>query len=382
MLKCKQLNTNGLSLKIETKIAQFNTPLHLESGRILENYEIIYETYGEMNEDKSNIIVICHALSGSHHAAGRYNNEAKPGWWDNFIGDGKTIDTTKYFVICTNNLGSCFGSTSPMSIPKGSTEPYRFKFPVLTISDIVKAQKRLFTSLGIDHVKAIIGGSMGGMQALCYSIEYPTFADCVIALATTAYTRPWAIALNKIAIEAIRHDPAFKNGKYTKDDLIATSLPGLAIGRMAGLIAYVGPNSLNEKFGRNYAATDGLYELFGRFEVESYLEYNAYNFPKIFDPLSYLYICKTMNIFDAARGSDKLPDSLAKVKSKLHLISFSDDVLFFPDEMEEIYNIMVELGKKDLVTYKMVQSQHGHDSFLVEVDKFKDYIVELLEEKQ
>lgn len=380
MLECAQLIYFGLPLKIETKTAKFNTPLHLESGRILENYEIIYETYGELNEEKSNVIVICHALSGSHHAAGRYNNEAKPGWWDNFIGDGKTIDTTKYFVICTNNLGSCFGSTSPMSIPQGSSEPYRFKFPVLTISDIVKAQKRLFTSLGIDHVKAIIGGSMGGMQALCYSIEYPTFADKIIAMATTAYTRPWAIAINKIAIESIRHDPAFKNGKYTKDDLLATSLPGLAIGRMAGLIAYVGPNSLNEKFGRNYAATDGLYELFGRFEVESYLEYNAYNFPKIFDPLSYLYICKTMNIFDAARGSDKLPDALAKVQTKLHLISFSDDVLFFPSEMEEIRDIMIDLGKEDLVTYKMVNSQHGHDSFLVEVDRFKDYVVELLKD--
>ncbi|WP_419769952.1 MAG: homoserine O-acetyltransferase MetX [Candidatus Marinarcus sp.] len=357
-------------MKIETKTAKFTNPLHLESGRILENYEIIYETYGELNEDKSNVIVICHALSGSHHAAGRYANEAKPGWWDNFIGDGKTIDTTKYFVICSNNLGSCFGSTSPMSPMTKNGEAYRFKFPVLTISDIVKAQKRLYDSLGITHVKAVIGGSMGGMQALCYSIEYPKFADCYIALATTAYTRPWAIALNKIAIESIRHDPAFQNGKYTKEDLIAKSLPGLAIGRMAGLIAYVGPNSMNNKFGRNYAQTDGLYELFGRFEVEAYLEYNAYNFPKIFDPLSYLYICKTMNIFDAARGSDKLPDALAKVQGKLHLISFSDDVLFFPQEMEEIRDIMIDLGKEDLVTYKMIPSQHGHDSFLVEIDKF------------
>jgi len=367
-------------LRIETKTAKFKNPLHLESGRILENYEIIYETYGELNEDKSNVIVICHALSGSHHAAGRYKNEAKPGWWDNLIGDGKTVDTTKYFVICTNNLGSCFGSTSPMSLMPSKKEPYRFKFPVLTISDIVKAQKILLSSLGINHVRAIIGGSMGGMQALCYAIEYPTFADIIIPLATTAYTRPWAIASNKIAMESIRNDANFKNGNYTKDDLIAKGLPGLAIGRMAGLIAYVGPNSMDEKFARNYVDTDGLYELFGRFEVERYLEYNAYNFPKIFDPLSYLYICKTMNIFDAARGSDKLPDSLAKIKCKLHLISFSDDVLFFPKEMEEIYNIMKDLGK-DNVTYTMIESTHGHDSFLVELDKFKDYIVDILEDR-
>lgn len=369
-----------MNLNIETLTAKFNTPLHLESGRILESYKIRYETYGTLNEDKSNVIVICHALSGSHHAAGRYQDEAKPGWWDNFIGPGKTIDTEKYFVICSNNLGSCFGSTSPMSIEPRTNKAYRFKFPVLTISDVVKAQMQLYKHLGIEHVKAVIGGSMGGMQALCYSIEYPTFADTYIAMATTAYTRPWAIALNKIAIEAIRHDPAFKNGMYEKGDLIAQSLPGLAIGRMAGLIAYVGPNSMNQKFGRNYAHTDGLYELFGRFEVERYLEYNAYNFPKIFDPLSYLYICKTMNIFDASRGSDKLPDSLANVQRKLHLISFSDDVLFFPEEMEEIRDIMIELGKEDLVTYKKVQSEHGHDSFLVEVDKFSDHVKAILKE--
>jgi|TARA_R110002050_G_scaffold298359_1_gene461581 homoserine O-acetyltransferase len=367
-------------LKIETKIARFTAPLHLESGRILEPYEIKYETYGELNEDKSNVIVICHALSGSHHAAGRYENEAKPGWWDNFIGDGKTIDTTKYFVICTNNLGSCFGSTSPMSPMNKAGEAYRLKFPVLAITDIVKAQKRLFTSLDIHHVKAVIGGSMGGMQALCYSIEYPDFADTIIAMATTAYTRPWAIAVNKIAMESIRNDPAFKNGNYTKGDLIANGLPGLAIGRMAGLIAYVGPNSMNNKFGRNYVETDGLYELFGRFEVERYLEYNAYNFPKIFDPLSYLYVCKTMNIFDAARGTDKLPDALSKIKCDLHLISFSDDVLFFPQEMEEIYNIMRDMNMEN-VKYKMIESTHGHDSFLVELDKFKDYVVDILEKK-
>ncbi|NQY24998.1 MAG: homoserine O-acetyltransferase [Campylobacteraceae bacterium] len=368
-------------MKIETKTAQFKEPLKLESGRLLDHYEIIYETYGELNEDKSNVIVICHALSGSHHAAGRYNNEAKAGWWDNFIGDGKTIDTLKYYVICTNNLGSCFGSTSPMSIDPATNKAYRMKFPVLTISDIVKAQIRLFEALNIYHVRAVIGGSMGGMQAICYSIDHSSFADIVIPLATTAYTRPWAIASNKIAFEAIRHDPGFKNGNYDKDDLKANSLPGLAIGRMAGLISYLGPNSLDEKFGRKYTDTDGLYELFGRFEVERYLEYNAYNFPKVFDPLSYLYICKTMNIFNAARGSDKLEDSFSKVEAKLHLISFSDDILFFPKEMKEIYDIMKKIGKEDLVTYKMIESSHGHDSFLVELDKFKDYIKDILEDR-
>jgi len=365
-------------LRIETKTANFDEPLYLESGRILESYQIMYETYGELNEDKSNVIVICHALAGSHHAAGRYANEAKPGWWDKFIGDGKTIDTTKYFVICSNNLGSSFGSTNALSIDPSTGEEYRLKFPILTISDVVKGQMKLYESLGIKKAKAVIGGSMGGMQALCYSIEHPEFTDTVIAMATTAYTRPWAIAINKIAIEAIRHDTAFKDGFYDKEDLLAQGLPGLAIGRMAGLIAYLSPTLFNEKFGREYASTDGLYELFGRFEVERYLEYNAYNFPKFFDPLSYLYICKTMNIFDAGRNKDKLEDSFDKIRCNLHLISFKDDMLFFPEEMEEIRDIMTKLGKEDQVSYMMVDSQSGHDSFLVEVEKFEDHVQDIL----
>ncbi len=368
-------------MKIETKKEKFTEPLYLESGRILEEFELIYETYGELNEDKSNVIVICHALAGNHHVAGRYANEAKSGWWDKLVGDNKAIDTTKYFVICSNNLGSTFGSTNALSIDPSTKKEYRLKFPILTISDIVKAQMRLYDRLGIKKVKAVIGGSMGGMQALCYSIEFPDFAEHIFALATTAYTRPWAIAINKLAIESIRHDPIFKDGFYDKDDLQVQGLPGLAIGRMAGLIAYLSPTFFNKRFGRDYATTDGLYELFGRFEVEKYLEYNSYSFPKFFDPLSYLYICKTMNIFDAGRNKDKLEDSFEKITCKLHLISFSDDMLFFPEEMEEIRDIMKQIGKAKQVTYKMIQSQSGHDSFLVEVEKFNDYIVNLLEGK-
>jgi homoserine O-acetyltransferase len=365
-------------LEITTKIAEFKEPLHLESGRILNPYEIAYETYGELNEDRSNVILITHALSGSHHAAGYYEGESKPGYWDDLIGDGKAVDTTKYFVIATNNIGSCFGSTGPMSIQEETGEPYRLKFPILTISDIVRAQKKLLSCLGIEHVKAVIGGSMGGMQALCYAIEYPDFADIIIPLATTAYTRPWAIAFNKVVIEAIRNDPDFKDGLYDPEDINQNGLKGLAVGRMAGHISYLSKDSMNEKFGREYTKQDGLYELFGRFEVERYLEYNGYKFPHNFDPLSYLYIVKTINIFDAARNYDSIEDSFSRIESKLHLLSFKGDMLFFPEEMEEIYNIMKKVGK-DNCTYEMIESDYGHDAFLVEVEKFEDKITAMLE---
>jgi len=351
-------------MKIQTQKIKFNEPLYLESGRVLEPYEIVYETYGKLNSDKSNVILVCHALTGSHHAAGFYEGDRKPGWWDGLIGEAKAIDTKKYFVICMNNIGSCFGSTGPMSINPYTNEPYRFSFPVLTISDIVAAQVRVLKE---------IGGSMGGMQALCYAIEYPNIAENIFILASTAYTRPWAIAFNKIAIEAIRNDPAFKNGYYEVDDIKANGLVGLAIGRMAGHISFLSHDSMDKKFGRKYVAQDGLYELFGRFEVERYLEYNGYNFPKRFDPLSYLYIVKTMNIFDASRGHDSLEEVLSKIKANLYLFAFKSDLLFRPSEMKEIYDILIKLGKKN-VEYHLIDSNYGHDAFLVEIDKF-DYII-------
>ena len=368
-----------MSLNINTKTAYFDEPLKLESGRILESYQLAYETYGTLNEDKSNVIVVTHALSGSAHAAGIYDGDRKPGYWDDLIGDGKALDTTKYFIITSNNLGSCFGSTSPQSLQKNG-QPYLFKFPVLTISDIVKAQVNLLKSLNITHLKAVIGGSMGGMQALCYAIEYPNIADMIIPLATTAYTRPWAIAYNKVVMEAIRNDVNFKDGYYNTEDIKQNGLKGLAVGRMAGHISYLNPQSMNEKFGRKYTSNDGLYELFGRFEVERYLEYNGYNFPHNFDPLSYLYIVKTINIFNAARGSDKIEDSLIKIKSKLHLLSFSGDMLFFPQEMEEIKILMDSIGNGGLCTYEMIDSDYGHDAFLTQVDKFEDKIKDMLNE--
>jgi homoserine O-acetyltransferase len=359
-------------MKIETHTAHFSSPLYLESGRILEPYDIAYETYGKLNEAKDNIILVTHALSGSHHAAGLYEGDRKPGWWDGLIGSGKGVDTDKYFVIATNVIGSCFGSTGPMSDQYPSEEPYRLKFPVVTIKDMIRAQKQLLSSLGIHHLKAIIGGSMGGMQALQFAVDYPNFADEIVVLAATYATRPWTIAFNKVAMEAICQDPRFAHGNYARDAFAEAGLAGLAIGRIAGHISYLSPTSMDEKFGRNYVGTDGLFELFGRYEVERYMEYNTANFARMFDPLSYLYIIKAINTFNLSRGYDSLYDAISRIKARVHLISFSGDYLFFPGEMEHIARMLKRNGQPH--TYTEVQSDYGHDAFLVEIDKFDDTI--------
>ena len=366
-------------MKLETHVAHFTSPLYLESGRILEPYKIAYETYGKLNGNTSNVILICHALTGSAHASGKHEGETKSGWWDALIGEGKAIDTTKYFVISTNVLGSCFGSTSPMDYDYPKQVPFRLKFPVLTIKDMIKAQKQLLSQLGIHHVHAIVGGSMGGMQALQFAVDYPNFADKIISLAATYATQPWTMAFNKVAIEAIRRDPRFENGAYEKDAFKEEGLDGLAIGRIAGHISYLSPDSMDAKFGRNYVNNDGLFELFGRYEVERYMEYNTNNFSRLFDPLSYLYIVKAINTFNLSRGYDSLHEAILRIKADITLISFSSDYLFFPKEMAHIDNMLKR--NKQNSSYYEIDSDYGHDAFLVEIEKFDTIIKNKLEKK-
>jgi homoserine O-acetyltransferase/O-succinyltransferase len=366
-----------LSLNLQTHTEHFTNPLYLESGRILEPYDITYETYGTLNEDKSNVIVVCHALTGSHHAAGTYEGDNKAGWWNGFIGSGKAIDTDKYFVICSNVIGSCFGSTGPMSPQHPHHEPYRYKFPVVSIKDMIKAQRILFDRLDIHRVEAIIGGSMGGMQALQFAIHYPNFANKIIALAATHAAQPWAIAFNKVAQESILKDPDFKQGYYDPEVIKEQGLSGMAVGRMAGHISFLSHKTMREKFGRDYKSTDGLYELFGKFQVESYLEYNGYTFTKWFDPLAYIYITKAINIYDLSRGFDSLTEAVKRISSKLTLISFRDDVLFKNIEMKELAQEL-ESVRNSNYTYIDVDSDYGHDAFLVELDKFEIYVKDAL----
>ncbi|MCR4941701.1 MAG: homoserine O-acetyltransferase [Campylobacter sp.] len=368
-------------LNLQTNKIKFTQPLYLESGRILSEFELAYETYGQLNAEKSNVIVVCHALTGSHHAAGRYENDSKSGWWDGLIGDDKAIDTNEFFVICINILGSCFGSTSPLSINPSTKKQYRLNFPVLTISDVVKAQVRLLHELGIYHAHAVVGGSLGGMQALCYAIEFPDFADRVIMMASTYQTKAWAIAFNSIAMQAIKNDANFKNGLYDENDIAKNGLSGLAYGRMAGHISFLSPDSMDAKFGRNYAQTDGLYELFGRFSVDTYMEYNGYGFAKRFDPLSYLYITKMMNIFDCTRHYDSLKDALSPIRAQLSLFAFRNDLLFRPECMSEIYKTLCEMGRTQSCEYIEIDSDYGHDAFLVEIEKFDMYVTRALKRK-
>ena len=366
-----------MSLNLQTNTEHFTNPLYLESGRILEPYAITYETYGTINDDRSNVVVVCHALTGSHHAAGVYEDETKAGWWDGIIGSGKAIDTDKYFVICSNVIGSCFGSTGPMSMRHPQNDHYRYKFPVVSVKDMVKAQRILFDRLDIHHVHAIVGGSMGGMQALQFAIHYPNFADKIISLAATHATQPWAIAFNKVAQESILKDPDFKQGYYDPAVITKQGLSGMAVGRMAGHVSFLSHESMREKFGREYKLTDGLYELFGKFQVESYLEYNGYNFTKWFDPLSYLYITKAINIYDLSRGFDSLSESLKRITANLHLISFKNDQLFKSIEMQEITDELINIGNTNF-KYIDIDSDYGHDAFLVELDKFDTYIKDAL----
>jgi homoserine O-acetyltransferase len=374
-------------LIVKEQKKRFKSPLYLESGRILDNYEIAFETYGKLNQDKSNVILITHALTGNHHVAGKYSeNDRKSGWWDELVGENKTIDTTKYYVISTNVIGSCFGSTGPMSLmppisKKNQNQYYRLSFPVVSIKDMVKAQHIFLKSLGINKLKAIVGGSMGAMQGFQFGVDFPDFAEKIIAIAGTHATQPYMIAYNKVAQSAILADPDFKNGLYDPKEIKKTGLSGLAIGRMAGHISFLSHESMQKKFGRNYDKQDGEFSLFGKFDVENYLDYNGIKFSKEFDPLSYLYIIKAINMFDLSNGYDSLKDALSRIKSELYIFSFKNDLLFRPYESEHIYTTIKSLNMKNqIVEYTEIDSDYGHDAFLVkdEIKKFKHLIIEAL----
>lgn len=360
---------------VKTQFMTLKDDFSFESGRVLSSVSIAYETYGRLNEAKDNAILVCHALTGSAHAAGLNRaDEQKPGWWDAMIGPGKAFDTNKYFVICSNFLGSCFGTTGPSSVDPATGKRYGLRFPVVTIRDMVRLQKRLVDHLGIKQLFCVAGGSMGGMQALEWGATYPDMMKNIIPIATSTAVTPMAIAFNAIAKFSIVNDPKWNGGDYYGNDIPAD---GLAIARMAGHITYLSDQAFHNKFGRRYATFEGIYDFKGMFEVENYLRYNGYKFTETFDANTYLYVLKAMDIFDLSYGRGDLADALALVKTRSLFLTFTSDFLFPSYQTEEIVRILTEQGKE--ACWHNIQSDYGHDAFLLEFETQTGLIKDFLE---
>jgi homoserine O-acetyltransferase len=346
---------------VESNTARFDV-LPLDNGATLSDVEVAYETYGELNGKASNAILVLHAFSGDAHAAG-INHEGKPGWWDNMIGRGKAFDTDRYFVICANILGGCRGTTGPSSINPATGCPYAMSFPVITIGDIVRLQKMLIDSLGIRRLLAVSGGSMGGMQALQWAVAYPDQVVAAIPIASTVRHSAQQIAFNEVGRQAIMADPDWNEGNYYGKQPPAR---GLAVARMVGHITYMSDDSMREKFGRRLRdrATFG----FGfdvDFEVESYLRYRGSQFVNRFDANSYLYITKAMDYFDLTAGNGSIAAALDPARARFLVISFSSDWLYPSYQSQDMVRALRSRNRD--VAYVELQSNYGHDSFLVDV---------------
>ncbi|MCX6375900.1 MAG: homoserine O-acetyltransferase [Armatimonadetes bacterium] len=364
---------------VETKYFTFAEPpseMELDCGRKLGPITLAYETYGELSPQKDNVILVVHALSGDAHAAG-YNSpdDEKPGWWDIMIGPGKGMDTNKYFVVCANIIGGCKGSTGPSEINPLTGKPYGLTFPIVTIKDMVNAQKALLDHLGIERLLCVIGGSMGGMQVLQWVVSYPDMVRLAIPIATTARLSAQAIGFDEIGRQAIMSDPDWMGGDY-----YGKTVPqrGLAIARMIGHITYMSDKSMRSKFGRRLRDKDEYgYGFVTDFEVESYLRYRGDSFVKRFDANSYLYITKAMDYFDLAASHDSLKETFAGLKTKFLVISFSSDWLFPSYQSKEI---VTALRYNDIdVVYTEIASDYGHDAFLVESDQLTRLLTNFLQ---
>lgn len=347
--------------------------LRLESGRILKPVTQVYETYGELNADASNAILVAHAWTGNAHLAGKSSEEdSKLGWWDAIVGPGRLLDTDRYFIICPNVIGSCYGSTGPASINPRTSKRYNLTFPVITVRDMVRAQALLLDHLGIKKLLTVLGGSMGGMQALEWGTQFPERVASVIALATTPAPSPQAISLNAVARWAIFNDPDWKKGEYRKNPK-----DGLALARGIGHIAFLSDESMQSKFGRRYSVKDGFFDFFGKFEVERYLNYNGYNFVDRFDANSFLYLAKALDLYDVSLGYESLTEALEQIQAPIQLFAFTSDWLYPPHYTEEMVKILGELGKD--VEYHLIPSPYGHDAFLLEHETFTPQVQSFLE---
>jgi homoserine O-acetyltransferase len=351
---------------------RFEQPLALASGASISDYELVYETHGELNADRSNAVLICHALNASHHVAGV---SAEPphelGWWDNMVGPGKPVDTRRFFVIGINNLGSCFGSTGPMSVNPATGRAYGPDFPVVTVEDWVHTQARLADRLGIERFAAVMGGSLGGMQALAWSYLYPGRIAHCLAIASTPKLSAQNIAFNEVARRAILTDPDFHGGRFYDHGVVPKR--GLQVARMIGHITYLSDDSMAEKFGRvlrpqspqSDPRSDYRFTFDIEFEIESYLRYQGEKFSRYFDANTYLLITRALDYFDPARAlGDDLSAALAPASASFLIASFTTDWRFAPERSREIVQALLKAGKP--VTYAEIDAPHGHDAFLLE----------------
>lgn len=350
---------------VETKFFTFaqKSELKLESGQIFGPITLAYETYGVLNQDKSNAVLILHALSGDAHAAGLHQEENNLGWWDNMIGPGKAFDTDKYFVICSNILGGCRGSTGPSSINSKTNKPYALDFPLVTIGDMVEAQRYLIDYLGIEKLLSVVGGSMGGFQVLSWLIKYPNRIRSVIPIATTLKHSPQQIAFDEVGRQAIMADPHWKAGNYYAGPAPAK---GLAVARMIGHITYMSDISMTEKFGRQKKDNAEPFKFTADFEVEGYLRYRGDNFVKRFDANSYLYITKAMDNFDASKDRPFHEALLGKDVNVL-VIAFKSDWLYPTYQSQEIVRACKHAGIE--ASFCEIDSTYGHDAFLLETQE-------------
>lgn len=357
---------------VSPEVMHFKQPLLLQSGAALSDYQLVYETYGTLNADKSNAVLVCHALNASHHVAGVYADDpANVGWWDNMVGPGKALDTDKFFVIGVNNLGSCFGSTGPMHNNPATGQPYGADFPVVTVEDWVHSQARLADALGIVKFAAVMGGSLGGMQALAWSMIYPDrLAHCLV-IASTPKLSAQNIAFNDVARQAILTDPDFHGGHFYAHGVVPKN--GLRVARMIGHITYLSDDDMAEKFGRDLR--QGTYQ-FGYgvdFEIESYLRYQGDKFSKYFDANTYLLITKALDYFDPAREfGGNLEEAFSKTKAQFLLVSFTTDWRFSPERSREMVKALV--SNKRRVSYAEIDAPHGHDAFLLEDARYMSVV--------
>jgi homoserine O-acetyltransferase len=339
-------------------------PFTFKSGQVIQGFTLRYETYGTLNATRDNAVLICHALSGDHHCAGWHTPaDAKPGWWNNLIGPGKAVDTRRFFVVCANVLGGCQGSTGPSSVDPSSGQAYGTRFPFVTIRDMVHAQKLLLDHLGVAELHAVIGGSMGGMTAILFAIEYPQFTKRQVIMASTANESAQAIAFNEVGRQAIMQDPAWNNGDYARD---GGPREGLAIARMMAHITYLSDAGMDRKFGRRKRESAGgeAYTFDAQFEVESYLRHQGQSFINRFDANSYLYITRAIDQFDPARAYGSLEQAFAPVRAESLVIGFTSDWLFPPEQNRTIALALLRAGKR--ASYAELSTDLGHDSFLLE----------------